>query len=68
MKTKTKSRSPMSKRKSQQKQIKDGKLTVQGKRYTVYRPHDDPAFFNIFVEKKHADHLARKDLDDESRL
>lgn len=44
------------------------KVVLKGKQYTVYRPHDDPAFFNIFVEKKHADHLARKDLDDESRL
>lgn len=34
----------------------------------MYRPDTDPAFFNIFVEKKHADHLAQKDLDSESRL
>jgi hypothetical protein len=41
---------------------------VGGKRYTIYRPHNDPAFFDIFVEKEHIDHLANKDLDIESRL
>lgn len=48
--------------------FKDGKVQVDGHKFTVYRPHEDPAFFNIFLEKKHADHLANKDLDDESRL
>lgn len=49
---------------------KSKKKTVQvdGKRYTLYRPADDPAFFEIFVEKEHVDHLARKDLDVESKL
>ena len=41
---------------------------LEGKQFAVYRPRQDPAFFNIFVEKRHADHLANKDLDDESRL
>lgn len=50
------------------KVTRDGKVKCGERKFTVYRPHDDPAFFNIFIEKKHADHLARKDLDDESRL
>ena len=29
---------------------------------------DDPAFFNLFIEKRHAEHLAKKDIDEESRL
>jgi hypothetical protein len=41
---------------------------VGGKRYTLYQPQEDPAFFDIFVEKEHIDHLANKDLDFESRL
>lgn len=34
----------------------------------IYRPSEDPSFFNIFVDAKHIEHLAKKDMDDESRL
>lgn len=34
----------------------------------IYKPSMDPAFFNIFLDYRHADRLARKDIDDESRL
>lgn len=57
-----------SKSKKSKKTIKNGKIILEGKKYAVYRPHHDPAFFSIFVEREHADHLAKKDLDDESRL
>jgi hypothetical protein len=33
-----------------------------------YGPKDDPSFFNIFIEKRHADQLQRRNLDEESRL
>jgi len=32
------------------------------------KPYDDPPFFNIFIEKRHADQLSRMNLDNESRL
>ena len=33
-----------------------------------YQPDDEPAFFNMFVEERHTEHLANKDTDEESRL
>ena len=33
-----------------------------------YQPDDEPAFFNMFVEERHTEHLAKKDTDEESRL
>ena len=48
--------------------IRNGKVEMDGKKFAVFRPHEDPAFFSIFIEKEHADHLSKKDLDDESRL
>jgi len=34
----------------------------------IFKTIDDPAFFQIFIEKRHADHLSKKDIDEESRL
>lgn len=31
-------------------------------------PKEDPPFFNIFIEKRHAENLQKPSLDDESRL
>jgi hypothetical protein len=57
-----------SKSRKSQKSGPDKRLSINGRDFAVFRPHEDPAFFSIFVEKQDADHLANKDLDDESRM
>ena len=34
----------------------------------VYQPHEEPAYFDINVEKRHAEHLGKKVLDEESKM
>ena len=34
----------------------------------VYQPHNEPAFFDLQIEKRHAEHLGKKLLDKETRL
>ena len=38
------------------------------KTYNVYQPTEEPAFFDLSVEKRHCDHLGKRTLDKESRL
>ena len=47
--------------------LKEG-LTGIEKTYNVYQPTEEPAFFDLSVEKRHCDHLGKKNLDKESRL
>jgi hypothetical protein len=41
---------------------------ADGNEIQIYRPTKDPAFFNILIERRHAERLEHKDLDHESRL
>jgi hypothetical protein len=34
----------------------------------VYQPHEEPAFFDLHVEKRHIEHLSKKTLDKEGKL
>ena len=34
----------------------------------VYQPHEEPAYFDVNVERRHAEHLGKKVLDEESKM
>lgn len=34
----------------------------------MYQPEDDPTFFDLYVEKKHVEHLSKKNMSKENRL
>lgn len=41
---------------------------VKEKLFHTYQPSDEPAFFDLAIEKRHVDHLSRKTLDKEHKL
>lgn len=47
--------------------VKEEKLAKDNYKL-VWQPHEDPAFFEVLVEKRHAEHLAAKVLDEESKM
>lgn len=38
------------------------------KLHFIYQPKEEPAFFDLAVEKRHMEHLAKKTLNKEHRL
>jgi hypothetical protein len=44
------------------------RIAANGDSIQLYRENDNPAFFNVLIERRHADRLEKKDIDDESRL
>ena len=48
--------------------VRSAEAIASDKGLTVYQPHDEPAFFDLTIEKRHAHHLSKKTLDKESRL
>ena len=53
---------------SEEKEDLKAGLTGIEKTYNVYQHTEEPAFFDLAVEKRHCDHLGKKNLDKESRL
>ena len=48
---------------------KPGHVTdADGNEIQIWRPTKDPAFFNLLLERRHADRLEKKDIDHESKL
>ena len=50
------------------KRVKSESILSQEKTETVYQPHEEPAFFDFMIEKRHAEHLGQKLLDKETKL
>ena len=50
------------------KRIKSESVLSRENNQLVYQPHDEPAFFDLQVEKRHAEHLGKKLIDKETKL
>lgn len=50
------------------KRVKSESAVSRENNHLVYQPHEDPAFFDLQIEKRHAEHLGKKLLDKETRL
>ena len=57
------SKSLKSKKTNDPNVVQSGDTTIQ-----LFRGTTEPAFFNICIEERHANHLEQKDIDGESRL
>ena len=44
------------------------RVATNGDSIQLYRENETPAFFDILIERRHADRLEKKDIDDESKL